>query len=487
MSQYFYLYKKYKLEFSNSSSYNENASKGIILHYNKENKITDYIDNDLSQWPYGEAFDWQALETLASSSSSASGSQSNDNKDNKDNNDDTKDEEKNNTENKEKKEKSAGQHVATLKALAIKIDNVINEMKCANGIFIRLSTRSPKDSALESMGMYKQLYNQLLNKAKTKKRNDNKNENKQEAKINISRNDDDSINTSYSKDSNIYQLFQSIDNSEIVDSFYRCSIQSLCVLNGIDAIELLCRSYRTFVDINMSMLKQGELNFRMNLVIRKWYDIIDPNWEFRMFIKNKIATSMTQYHSNVVIPKLYKVKKEIEINILDLYNNKIKPILNDEKKYPKLFELNDFTVDFAVIVDNDNNDNNDELAIKHVYMIEINHFPPIAGTALFDWKNENDRNIIENKNKNENENQQFELRIHENVEKSKINFDKLDLLLPDPCVDFIKLLRNEYENNDNQDKDQDDAKDDGIKDSDIPKDARSSNVNNSGSCGCMIL
>ena len=115
----------------------------VSLHYNKENKIKDYIDKDLSQWSYGKAFDWQALETLASSCAAGSASQSNDkdNKNNRDNNDDTKDErEKNNPENKENKEKKenkkkAHEHVATLR------DNVINEMKCENGIFIRLSTR----------------------------------------------------------------------------------------------------------------------------------------------------------------------------------------------------------------------------------------------------------------------------------------------------------------------------------------------------------
>ena len=69
---------------------------------------------------------------------------------------------------------------------------------------------------------------------------------------------------------------------------------------------------------------------------------IDPLWEFRLFIRNgNKPTGLTQYHKNIVLPLMYKYRKYIEKSILNTFNE-LQPKL-DEK-------LQDYTVDFAVIL-----------------------------------------------------------------------------------------------------------------------------------------
>ena len=56
----------------------------------------------------------------------------------------------------------------------------------------------------------------------------------------------------------------------ISNNFYRASIKCLFIKNGDECIELFCRSCRIFVDLSVSMLKQGENNLKIYVIVRKW-------------------------------------------------------------------------------------------------------------------------------------------------------------------------------------------------------------------------
>ena len=229
-----------------------------------------------------------------------------------------------------------------------------------------------------------------------------------------------------------------VNNVQICLSFYRCATKSLCCKNGFEAIELLCRSYqRIFTDLNLAMLKQGEENLILYCTIRKWYNIVDPVWEFRLVVKNYIPTALTQYHKTIVIPNGGKHKQFLQDRVMEEFD-----IIKD--KLDK--KLKDYTIDFAVVLKDkhmqnipvevgDDDGEVKEDPIDRVLLIEINHEPPIAGTALFDFKDEEDKKIMDGE-------KPFEFRLYQS--KKDFDYSTLDQILPNNTLDFLKVLKGEY-------------------------------------------
>ena len=234
--------------------------------------------------------------------------------------------------------------------------------------------------------------------------------------------------------------FLSVDDDQIMSSFYRSSIKSLAVRNGAEAIELLCRSYeRVFHDLNLAMLKQGEEDLEIQCTVRKWDHSIDPLWEFRMIVKDYVPSALTQYHKSVVIPRAKTYKSFLEKRILAEFEG-IKDKLSTE--------LRDYTIDFAVVLKDaslqnvpieDGLDREEEIKedpVDRVFLIEINHEPPSAGTALFNFRDDEDRKIL-------NGEKPFEFRVLENAQQ--LEHEELDEVLPDHALKFLKVLRGQSE------------------------------------------
>ena len=138
----------------------------------------------------------------------------------------------------------------------------------------------------------------------------------------------------------------------------------------------------------------------------------------------------------------------IETAIINEYN-KISPNLSDT--------LTDFTIDFGLILKDksiqnipfDSNieyKNDDNInPIDQVWMIEINHFPPIAGTPLFDYKNEYDRDVLNGKTP-------FEFRYFktdDNVEDKHLQTSFPHII---PFINALKMIDDDNQpstNNDN--------------------------------------
>jgi hypothetical protein len=87
-------------------------------------------------------------------------------------------------------------------------------------------------------------------------------------------------------------------------------------------------------------------------------------------------TAITQYYSLSFIPAIAANKQKIAEMILNFWETELKP---------RITQLDTYTIDFAVSSSTDPNS---------IRVIELNHPPPTAGTALFDWANEEDRRII---------------------------------------------------------------------------------------------
>lgn len=85
-------------------------------------------------------------------------------------------------------------------------------------------------------------------------------------------------------------------------------------------------------------------------------------------------TAITQYYSLCFIPGIAAKKVRIGELLLAYWEENIKPAVA---------AVDTYTIDFAVSPD-----------LKTIRVIELNHAPPTAGTALFDWDKEEDRAVI---------------------------------------------------------------------------------------------
>eukprot|EP00475_Leptophrys_vorax_P004825 TRINITY_DN12888_c0_g1_i1.p1 TRINITY_DN12888_c0_g1~~TRINITY_DN12888_c0_g1_i1.p1 ORF type:complete len:436 (-),score=127.95 TRINITY_DN12888_c0_g1_i1:1064-2371(-) len=251
------------------------------------------------------------------------------------------------------------EHLNILLNLAAKIDKCIDELYC-NGheddgkhsekpAFVRLSTRSPKDSALTSKKIKDELRYHL-----------------QEV---MSRDDWKDL------------TLEEKENLDL-ECFTKCQSFALKIENGTEALNLLGNSQRVFKDLQMCMLTQGTENLDIQMIVRKW-QAINPTWEFRAFVgPSGELTGCAQYYKKCFVPEIARHKDELEKLIL-LFFSKVKD------KIP----LHKYTIDFVVdpkrFMSSSEEDRQESIQI-----VELNHFPPVAGTSLFEWESEHDRKII---------------------------------------------------------------------------------------------
>lgn len=133
-------------------------------------------------------------------------------------------------------------------------------------------------------------------------------------------------------------------------------------------------SERAHLDLHAHMLVLGEDEdkFNLNLIVREWCDALDPMWEFRAFVMDSKLTSCTIYSDFTYVPEIAANRDTVERMIVECWES-----VKDRIHVPG------YTIDFFVAPD-----------LSFVKIIEINWLPPIAGTGLFNWHDEEDKRII---------------------------------------------------------------------------------------------
>ena len=181
-----------------------------------------------------------------------------------------------------------GKSEKDLTGIAEKIDEGIKQIrektKKECKVFVRLSSRSPKD-AIYHLEEFSGLYEQKL---------------------------------------------QEFDNKEDLLSklhaFYKASTEVLAVSSGTKAAELLKMSNRIQGDLKVC-LDVGET---MNLVIREFVKFPVKN-ELRGFVYNGVLTALTQYNNLAFFPEQQESKNEVEQkvkNLMDLFISAMAGVLN---------------------------------------------------------------------------------------------------------------------------------------------------------------
>lgn len=217
----------------------------------------------------------------------------------------------------------------------------------AASFFVRLSARSPKDSAIGSLQMRERLAVEL-------------------AKMQDS---DDDCQT---------------QNHEFC-AFFRAQISSLCVKNAAQALELIRRSERVNTDLKTVLTLPAEWDQRV--IIRRWNPAADPAGEFRCFVFNKQLTAISQYFHFVCFPDIPKHCATIERAIRNYFETKIIDKLPwDCCVMDVLLEYNRPLSAFMP--------SDEDLLVVGVQIIEFNPFTRFTSSSLFSWLNPSDTQIL---------------------------------------------------------------------------------------------
>ncbi|MFX1452836.1 MAG: hypothetical protein ACFFCM_18510 [Promethearchaeota archaeon] len=183
-----------------------------------------------------------------------------------------------------------------LTSIEIEIEDIIQSFKdLKHGLFVRLSTRSPKDSRI-ARKKSDQIFQEELKKG------------------------------------------EGDENSRLI-AIVKSSILGLKVISGKEAMELLLDSQRVYDDLINALQFSKKKGFTQKIFVREWIDI-PIDMEFRGFVHKKNLNAISQYYHYLLFPNLPKQIPIIEKRIKAFYNsikNKI--------------TLDSFIIDFAVLKD----------------------------------------------------------------------------------------------------------------------------------------
>jgi len=179
-----------------------------------------------------------------------------------------------------------------LSTLIDQIDQKIQELDASDGLFVKLSCRSPKDVTVDSEKM-RQIYQETIGNIEIPSDND------------------------------------------VVIALYSSHIKALKVNCGREAIDMFVKSERIFSDLQLAL--QNRDSFSLNVIIRKWLPI-ELRHEFRGFVFNKNLNALSQYFDFCFFPQLVDEMEEIVANVTNTFN-----LLKDKIK------LENYICDFGIV------------------------------------------------------------------------------------------------------------------------------------------
>ena len=248
----------------------------------------------------------------------------------------------------------SAEHAEALSALERRIHNHV--LAFPSGAFVRLSTRSPKDAPLFLPGLMRTRVVTELGRLTA-------------------------------DEPGRYHRNQALAAA------HRAFISALRVRGGRQAIDLLAASQRVCMDLQRAQMVQEGSEFACQCVVRGWDERVLPEREVRAFVSDGVLCAATQYHKVLFVPALDAARATVESVLREMH----------ARLQAALPNLDTFTFDVAFCAP----ESGGELPMRCV-LIEINHPPPIAGTALFNWETEDDRQVLQGQGR---DGDSFELRL----------------------------------------------------------------------------
>uniref|UniRef100_A0A6B2LBB7 Cell division cycle protein 123 n=1 Tax=Arcella intermedia TaxID=1963864 RepID=A0A6B2LBB7_9EUKA len=247
-----------------------------------------------------------------------------------------------------------------LTQLAAQIDQLKQGFQTKD-IFVRLSSRSPKDAAIgqRGVGIYKEAKKKIVALA---------------TELN------DTLSTE--------------DNTKL-HALYVTGTEALRIQNGEQAIDLFLSSARIQDDLRQYTLHPNQ---DFNVVVREFANF-EVELEFRGFVYAKKLTAITQYNQFCYFPRVVKNKE---------YLHKVMKQFIEEELVQKV-SLNNFVIDIILISDS----TDQPYSNLKVYIVEINPFAEFAGEGLFSWTDPHEVAILKGRSP-------FEFRVVEKPPKDAI-------------------------------------------------------------------
>ena len=172
---------------------------------------------------------------------------------------------------------------------------------------------------------------------------------------------------------------ENIENKLI--QFTSCVQNNFGALSSNEGLNLLISSDRVKEDLEFALKAKDYSKYKIQIVLREWKETIPIHREFRAFVWNRSLNAIGQYYHTFYFPALASEAEQVKTEIENIYIKKVEGIL------PK--HLGNFMIDFAVLKD------------KTIKVIEVNpfdgkHLGSFPGsTGLYLLENPKDREIIE--------------------------------------------------------------------------------------------
>lgn len=213
-----------------------------------------------------------------------------------------------------------------------RVNNVLRNKLSTGQVFVKLSSRSPKDV---QTGRFEQLLQDEL----------------------------DSLSQEQLK-----------DNHMRCRALVRASCKMLRVESFHEMIKLLIMSERVYEDLEQEIEVRAPSDFSLSLVLREWIDI-DFDLEFRGYVHNNQLNALSQYNHVCYIDEIVQNRELMLRRMLQLF----------DVVRPKLATIGSYVIDFTV---NPRLLHDESQLEKCVLIVELNPYEIGTGSCMFDWKTE---------------------------------------------------------------------------------------------------
>lgn len=221
-----------------------------------------------------------------------------------------------------------------------------------NRVFIKLSDRSPKDSATENGRIQRRM--QIP-----------------ESWFHLEKVELDALIES---------------NRHGLPLVYRAFSDAVMCSTGREVIQLLLDSVRIYEDLQQRISYAGAHDWSLQLVVRKWYPM-PFEMEFRCFVKHNKLTAISQYFFDCFFPDVLAQKEDIRSTLSSYYYTHIKDKLS--KAFCDTYVIDIVLYHCPSATQGSKNDASfDSDKSQHHYLckvIELNPFDESTDGALFSW------------------------------------------------------------------------------------------------------
>jgi hypothetical protein len=244
-----------------------------------------------------------------------------------------------------------------LQKLKEKLEHIIQQVGGSEGVFVRMSTRSPKDSGFQTDRMRTLLAEMLKHESLVEKGSGS--------------DEDDDDDYYASMNTQNYEFF----------CFFTAQIQSLKITTADEALELLTRSERVFEDLESILAVVKDWN--VYICVRKWLNFPISN-EFRGFVYQRRLVALSQYFDVFHLPNLEQNSDVISTKVLEFFDT-----IKDKIPY------DDCVMDFAIVPNGDVDFINMvsgkiETENSRVMCIEFNPYNRFTSGCMFQWDKDKD-------------------------------------------------------------------------------------------------